>query len=247
MRVFNICVNIAIVVILSGCTSEISHIQPRFERNIGPIRLVSNVEIAQDRRLAKYEFDNKSRFDIVCENLNVRAIMDDPNTYLETSEKVVSIGSIFIREDAAIRGEIHSSKFVEGTKAHIRAVSLVEGGPRCRRAKFSDYCHLAEKSGREDATIVGLLRRYNVGRCEELVAQIGDSITLDITGLGEVSLRPLIYLSALRELVVDDIQENRNQENEFRKRSVSENFLGYHYVYSDSMETRKMGLLRDQN
>jgi hypothetical protein len=213
-----VCITLAILA--ASCTDESVGVEPIRQIDTSPARVVAESVIAPDRVKASVKFRNISRFDVVCSSLTTRTVIDSPDTYLERGERTQSLSEVYLRVDEGTTVTSGSGVGGEGS-AQIRAVSSLEGGEGCRRATFLDYCAFAKKSDAEQAVLARIFNFVRERTCQDVNLKIADIHDLDISDIGDVPARPIIFLPYLRSVKVEDNLANRRALSEIVRDSQS--------------------------
>jgi hypothetical protein len=208
-----------ILAVLSGLVGGCSFGGKVIGGSTEPIQLSSVARIADDRSAARYGFTNGSALDVVCDTLTVRAIADDPNTYLEKGEQVVQQHYAYLKVGETVGGIVRSQSF-GGPASHIRAVSTLEGEHTCRQASFDDYCQFAKRTAAEEAFLSTLLSQHKAKTCIELARRLERKQRIDVSGIASWTARPLIFLTGLKTLTV--AEGNNAVRKQFERLSQAE-------------------------
>jgi len=198
-------------------------------RGAEPVKLNSSVAIAEDRRQAIVRVENNGLSDISCPSVAVRSVFDNPNTYLESTEKVSVNKDIFLRPGEVMTIRISSSGVCRDV--NVRSVAALEGAD-CRRAGFVDFCEHERRNELENHFLKRLFDANSAKDCGELINKLEGLLDLDFQGWGAVPARPLIYLPILRSVLVDDIIANRSTADAVRRRTESLVFVGFYFSRS---------------
>lgn len=176
-------------------------------REWGSIRVSSKVSINLARSAANFAITNESTEDVVCDSMSIRGVYDNPDTYLESGEKVISLGNVFLRARATLTNTIDLPEGGFG-RSQIRAASALEAGQHCRVATLLDYCRFASKSPLETKFLGRLFVYWQADTCEQLGERLNHAQDLNFGGWGVIAARPLIYLRSLRSVKADNNDGN---------------------------------------
>lgn len=186
--------------------------------------ITSQATISSNRNLATFYITNTGIRDLYCSGLNLRAVSDNPNTYLEAGEMQTLFGGIFVRAGKTLQWNSSAAES-SSRPANWRSAEIDLDIDQCQQADFLSFCKFADRTVEEDGLMLWLHTRFNASNCEALNRKLSSVRSLHLPEDQPKALRPLIFLRELRSVSLVNTDANSRWVDEFLL-SSSSSFVG---------------------
>ena len=110
------------------------------------VNIVQKAIVSEDRQSVEFIVSNLMKYDVVCNSHQLRVVFDNPRSYLDVGEFVMSVSGMYINALEEKRFGVPTTAIASESEIEVQYASSFSPGEKCRWAEVEDYCSRVDEA-----------------------------------------------------------------------------------------------------